>query len=81
MGRASNTVKAFLQFLLHKSDILLAGGDKNRSRIRQLAKRLNLHGGVCVLDLLNEAELLDFLNEELEYILETEVRDSKEAAE
>jgi hypothetical protein len=72
MGRAPNVIKGFLEFLLSNSGTLLTGGDKNRHRIRRLAKYLNMYGGVCVLDLLSQAEIMDLLGRELARILETE---------
>jgi hypothetical protein len=65
MGRASSVIRGFLEFLLRNSDTLLTGGDKNRWRIRSLAKHLNMHGGVCILDLLTQSEVMDILGKEL----------------
>jgi hypothetical protein len=78
MGRASNIIKGFLEFLLRNSETLLTRGDKNRARIRRLAKHLNMHGGVCVLDLLSQGEVADLLNKELARILESEASGNKE---
>jgi hypothetical protein len=72
MGRASNIIKGFLEFLLRNRETLLTGGDKNRTRIRRLAKHLNMYGGVCILDLLTKAEVMDLLTKELARILEGE---------
>jgi len=71
MGRANNVIKGFLEFLLRNSGTLLTGGDKNRARIRRLAKYLNMHGGVCVLDMLSQAEVIELLDNELPRALET----------
>ena len=78
MGRANNIIKGFLEFLLRNSGTLLTGGDKNRDRIRRLAKRLNMHGGVCVLDLLSRSEVIDLLDKELSRIHEAEAAERKE---
>lgn len=72
MGRASNIIRGFLEFLLRNSDTLLARGNKNRDRIRRLAKHLNMYGGVSVLDLFSQGEVMDLLNKELARILESE---------
>ncbi|GEM_PF-624789 len=76
MGRANNIIRGFLAFLLSNSEVLLTGGDKNRVRIRRLAKHLNMHGGVCVLDLLSQAEVMEVLGKELARILDSERADS-----
>lgn len=68
MGRANNIILGFLTFLQANSDLLLKGGDKNRVRIRRLAKHLNMYGGVCVLDLLSQSEVTDLLAKELDRI-------------
>ena len=78
LGRASNVMRGFLQFLLQSSGTLLTGGDVNRVRIRRLAKHLNMHGGVCLLDLLSQGELMDLLDRELVRILDDEIRVSGE---
>lgn len=78
MGRASNIIRGFLEFLLRNSETLLTGGDRNRARIRRLAKHLNMYGGVCVLDLLSQGEVMDLLNKELARILKAETSEIKE---
>jgi len=78
MGRASNITKGFLDFLLRNGETLLTGGDRNRTRIRRLAKHLNMYGGVCVLDLLSRGEVMDLLSKELARILEAEIHGDKE---
>ena len=72
MGRANNIIQGFLAFLLQNADELLIGGNKNRNRIRRLAKHLNMIGGVCVLDLLTQTEVMEILDKELARILESE---------
>lgn len=72
MSRANNIIKGFLEFLHRNSSTLLIGGDKNRTRIRRLAKHLNMHGGVCILDLLSQSEIMHILDRELSHILKTE---------
>jgi hypothetical protein len=78
MSRAHNIIRAFLEFLLRNSQTLLARGDKNRGRIRRLAKHLNMYGGVCVLDLLSQGEVMDLLDKEFARILVAEEADRKE---
>ena len=78
MGRASNIIRGFLEFLLCNSETLLTRGDRNRARIRRLAKHLNMYGGVCVLDLLSQGEVMDLLNKELARILKAETSENKE---
>jgi hypothetical protein len=72
MGRARNIVKGFLELLLRNAETLLTGGNNNRSRIRRLAKYINMYGGVCVLDLLSQGEVIDLLDKELSRILKDE---------
>lgn len=76
MGRANNVNKAFLEFLLRNSSTLLTGGDKNRLRIRRLAKFLNMTGGVAILDCFSQGEVMKLLYGELTRILQAE-SDSK----
>lgn len=64
LGRAPAVVHGFLEFLRIEGDKLLTGGDKNRGRIRRLAKFLNLSGGVCILDSLSESEIIAMLHDE-----------------
>lgn len=78
MGRANNIIKGFLEFLLRNSGKLLTGGDRNRARIRRLAKHLNMHGGVCLLDSLSQSEVMGLLEKELSRILDAEATESKE---
>lgn len=72
MGRAPNIIRGFLEFLLANGEMLLRGGDINRTRIRRLAKFLNMHGGVCILDCMSQGEIMDLLKVELTRILATE---------
>jgi hypothetical protein len=76
LGRAGNIIRGFLEFLLCNKEILLTGGGINRTRIRQLAKHLNMYGGVCLLDVLSHGEVTDLLNKEFDRILAAEVIDS-----
>jgi hypothetical protein len=64
LGRAPAVLHGFLEFLRIQGDKLLSGGDKNRERIRRLAKFLNLRGGVTVLDCLSESEVVAMLYHE-----------------
>lgn len=76
LGRAPVIVKSFLQFLLRNDQLLLRGGDSARTIIRELAKHLNLYGGVCILDALSEAEIIAVLDTELNRLLVHETADS-----
>jgi hypothetical protein len=64
LGRAPSVILGFLEFLRRNKDSLLTGGDENRVRIRKLAKLLNMHGGVCILDCLSQAQIMNFLDAE-----------------
>jgi len=64
IGRAPNVILAFLEFLLRNKEVLLVGGNQNRIHIRRLAKFLNLHGGVSILDCLTKTEVIDLLQTE-----------------
>jgi hypothetical protein len=79
MGRANNVTKAFLEFLLRNKDVLLEGGDKNRTRIRRLAKHLNMQGGVSILDCLTVTEIIELLENELTIIRQSESMGEKSA--
>lgn len=78
LGRAPNIIQAFLEFLLRNKKTLLARGNKNRARIRRLAKFLNMHGGVCILDCLSKAEVMDLLEVEFSRILALENEPTEE---
>ncbi len=79
LGRAPRVIQAFLEFLLRNKEPLLTGGDRNRTRIRRLAKFLNMHGGICVLDCLSKAEVMDLLEEEFARVLDAESKSSEES--
>jgi hypothetical protein len=64
IGRAPVVLIGFLEFLNRHKEILLTGGDENRVRIRKLAKFLNMHGGVCILDSLTRPQILALLETE-----------------
>lgn len=63
LGRNRDILHAFLAFLLAHPE--LSKGDKARETIRALAKRLNLQGGLCVLDSLDRSDIRQWLEEEL----------------
>lgn len=75
MGRANNIIRGFLGFLLANGSVLLTGGEKNRAHIRRLAKHLNMCGGICVLDLLSQAEVADLLAKEYDRIRHSQAAD------
>ncbi|HET7625999.1 MAG TPA: DUF6339 family protein [Verrucomicrobiae bacterium] len=69
IGRAPAVLIGFLEFLNRNKDVLLTGGDENRLRIRKLAKFLNMHGGVCILDSLTQPQIMALLETEFVRIL------------
>jgi hypothetical protein len=78
MGRSPVILTGFLEFLLQNKGQLLTGGDRNRDRIRKLAKGLNLYGGVCILDSLSQMDILKILGTEFQRILAGETpKDAK----
>jgi hypothetical protein len=81
IGRAPAVVMGFLEFLRRNRDTLLTGGDENRVRIRRLAKFLNIHGGVCILDCLSQPQIIGLLDAEFARITsetETPTADSSQ---
>ena len=72
LGRAPSVMLGFLEFLSRNKDVLLAGGNDNRLRIRRLAKFLNLYGGVSILDCLTKVEVIGVLENEFSRILAKE---------
>jgi len=74
MGRGPEILTGFLEFLLQNRAELLTGGDKNRERIRNLAKALNMYGGVCLLDCLSQTDIIRVLSAELGRILANEAK-------
>lgn len=69
LGRAPVVLMGFLEFLNRNKDVLLTGGNENRTRIRRLAKFLNMHGGVCILDSLSQPQIMGLLENEFVRIL------------
>jgi hypothetical protein len=67
LGRAPAIVHGFLEFLQINPE-LLVGGNLSRERIRQLAKFLNLNGGVCLLDCLSDTGVIAMLQGEYDQI-------------
>ena len=65
MGRAPHVRTAFLDFLRLNADRLGTSSEQRRTRIRTLAKSLNLRGGVTLLDCLETGDICDLLNHEL----------------
>ena len=58
----SITPAGFLEFLLRNKNKLLGPGDAKRVRIRELAKHLNLRGGITLLDSLSKTDVLELLD-------------------
>ncbi|MDB4876953.1 MAG: hypothetical protein JWM41_3399 [Gemmatimonadetes bacterium] len=67
LGRCEAVLVGFLEFLL-QNPRLLERGEINRATIRDLAKSLNLFGGVAVLDCLTPGVLKQHLHRELSRI-------------
>jgi hypothetical protein len=80
IGRAPAVLIGFLEFLNRNRELLLTGGDENRIRIRKLAKFLNMHGGVCILDSLRQPQVMALLETELARILASGDSGSAEAS-
>ncbi len=74
MGRGPKILTGFLEFLLQNKSELLTGGDKNRDRIRRLAKFLNMYGGVCLLDCLSQTDMIRVLSAEFATLLANETK-------
>jgi len=72
MGRGPEILTGFLEFLAQNKSELLTGGDKNRDRIRRLAKYLNMYGGVCLLDCLSQTDIIRVLSTEFAAMLANE---------
>jgi hypothetical protein len=77
MGRGPEILTGFLEFLLQNKSELLTGGDKNRDRIRRLAKFLNMYGGVCLLDCLSQTDIIRVLSAEFAKVLASEAREAE----
>lgn len=78
IGRAPAVLMGFLEFLNRHKELLLTGGDENRVRIRRLAKFLNIHGGVCILDSLSQPQIMALLDAELTRIRASEKSEATE---
>ena len=77
LGRAPAITRGFLEFLTQNKDKLLSEGDRSRTRIRKLAIFLNMHGGFCLLDTLNQTDILKLLEGELGRIITSEPKQSE----
>jgi len=73
LGRAPNVIQAFLDFLLRNKSELLSGGNKNRVRIREVTKFLNLYGGVSILDCLSKSDIMNVLEKEFARMQKSEL--------
>jgi hypothetical protein len=65
MGRAATLRACFLDYIRVKGERLGNTASQRRDRIREMAKLLNLRGGVTLLDCLGTAEIVSILDEEL----------------
>jgi len=64
LGRNPTLLHTFLEFLLENPQITNSG-NKGREIIRIAVRKLNFHGGVCILDMLNPIEVKAVLKEAL----------------
>jgi hypothetical protein len=80
MGRGPEILSGFLELLSQNKSELLTGGDKNRDRIRRLAKYLNMYGGVCLLDCLSQTDIIRVLSTEFAAMLANEQKAEAGAA-
>ncbi|MEX1028328.1 MAG: DUF6339 family protein [Candidatus Paceibacterota bacterium] len=64
-GRSRKFVQATLRFIERNAEECLHDGQASRNRVRHLAKQLSLRSGVTILDSMPEANLHEFLAEEL----------------
>jgi len=82
LGRITLLSRVFLDYLLRNKEECLDNGDASRRLVRRLAKALNLHGGVCLLDCMKSQEIITFLDREKARVLGdgnlSEDRDDKE---
>ncbi len=67
-GRIEHVRTGFLEFLLTNKMKLIGPGDKKRMYIRQLAKYLNLRGGITLLDSLSKSDVSCVLEEDFSRI-------------
>lgn len=63
-GRIASVTNGFLEFLLRNKNRLLGAGDEKRVRIRELAKHLNLRGGITLLDSFDKSGVIELLENE-----------------
>jgi hypothetical protein len=63
-GRSRSVLGAFLDFLMQNPGLMDSGGS-SRALIRDLAKQLNLYGGVALLDCLTKSQITAILEEEM----------------
>jgi hypothetical protein len=64
LGRNKVLLQSFLEFLL-ENPAITESGNKGREIIRDLVRKLNCHGGVCVLDTLNIVDIKAVLKDSL----------------
>jgi hypothetical protein len=64
LGRNRSILQSFLEFLLENPKITQSGNE-GREIIRILVRKLNCHGGVCVLDTLNIVDIKAVLKDSL----------------
>lgn len=60
MGRCDLIRHRFLDFINSNQDICLHQGNRSRDLVRHLARSLNFHGGVCLLDSMTRRDLDQF---------------------
>lgn len=74
-GRIPGLSHAFLDYLLQHKQECIDNGKKSRVLVRRLAKALNFHGGVCVLDCINKQQLIEVLDQEKEKTVKSGYQD------
>ena len=75
LGRIPALNHAFLDYLLRHRRECLDNGEKSRVLVRRLAKALNFHGGVCVLDCVSNQQLVAVLDQEKEKTVKSGYQD------
>lgn len=66
-GRSRGVLAAFLDFLVQNPELMEPGGN-SRTLVRDLAKHLNLYGGIGLLDCLTKSQVTTILEEEMDRV-------------
>jgi hypothetical protein len=81
LGRIPALSQAFLDYLLRHKQECLDNGEKSRVLVRRLAKALNFHGGVCLLDCISNQQLTAVLDHEKENTVKSGYQDEADGDE